>query len=194
MLQALNHTFSSGTLFLLSFVLLLGPFSRLYGGIWKVLFGFRKELGMLAFLTGLTHVYLSMFPLARRGPWGFYTGRPWSAYPGLLGLTLMAILFVFSFKKTEKLLPPAFWWKLQYIGARLALMGIVMHTIVLRWNNWKSWDIVPTALVATLFAVYVVCVKLLEYISFKKAKVRVAALTFVFIILVGFLFIFPTLT
>jgi len=138
-LTILNRTMSSGTVFLLSLVLLVGPMNRLFGSFWKWLFLLRKEIGELTFLAGFTHVYLSMFPLARRGPWGFYLARPWSAYPGLAGLLLMGILFFFSFAKTQRMLPPVSWWKLQYMGARIALIGLVIHTVVLRWSSWGTW-------------------------------------------------------
>lgn len=201
-LAILNRSVSSSTVFLLSFVLLLGPMSRLFGGLWKTLFMLRKEIGICTFFIGLTHVYLSMFPLARRGPWGFYTGRPWSAYPGLIGLVSMAALFAFSFVKLQRLLSATLWWKMQYLGARIALIGIVVHAVVLRWPSWTTWvsnwrqgadSYPPLALLAVLFALYVTGVKVLERTNPARAKMQVTALTFGFVLLTAFLFIFPFL-
>lgn len=177
-LSILNRTMSSGTLFLLGFLLLFGPFSRVFGGAWSKLFILRKEIGVLTFFTGLLHVYLSMFPLARNGPWGFYVGRPWSAYSGLLGIVLMAILFLFSFTKLERLLSPRVWWRLQYLGARTAFIAIVLHTMLLRWSTWQTWlskwilrqdvGLPPMALLTVVFAWYVILVRLIERYSVKE--------------------------
>ena len=70
-LSSLNKSLATSTVFLLGFVLLLGPLSRMFA-IFDGFFKFRKELGVLSFYTGAIHVYLSMFVLARRGPWGLY--------------------------------------------------------------------------------------------------------------------------
>lgn len=171
-LTVLNRTLSSGTLFLLGLVLLLGPLSRVYKAVWNTLFIVRKELGVLTFFAGLLHVYLSMFPLARHGPWGLYVARPWSAYSGLLGLVLMAILFIFSFTKIERLLSPRAWWRLQYLGARTAFAGIVLHAILLQWSVWSVWlsgwirranvGYPPLSLLVIVFSLYVVIVRLIE--------------------------------
>ncbi len=201
-LTLLNRTMSSGTIFLLSAVLLIGPMNRLFGGIWRTLFILRKEIGMYTFLAGFVHVYLSMFPLARRGPWGFYESRPWSAYPGLAALLLMAILFFFSFVRTQKMLPSSLWWKLQYTGARIALLGLVVHTVVLRWNAWGTWlgqwwkgetIYPPLAFLAVVFALYVTKVKLAERWSGVSARNYVIAASFFLVIFVTFLFVFPSL-
>ena len=96
-----NRGLADASMVLLGTALVLGVLSRLYNAFDKFL-TYRKEIGIMAFFSGAAHVYLAMFPLARRGPWGFYESRPWSAFPGLLGLGLMFLLFVISFKAVEE--------------------------------------------------------------------------------------------
>lgn len=198
-LTLVNRTMSSSTIILLGLVLVLGPLVRVFGGAWKTLFMLRKEIGMYTFLTGVTHVYLSMFPLARRGPWGFYEGMPWSAYPGLFGLVVLWILFIFSFVTLQKRLTPATWWKLQYIGVRVAFAAVLLHTIVLRFDSWTLWMsqwakgeqlYPPLAFLACLFSVYVIVVKVFERIATRKdSLLRIT--TFVLFVLVEILFLYP---
>lgn len=198
-LTLVNRAMSSSTIFLLGLVLVLGPLVRVFGGVWKTLFTLRKEIGMYTFLTGFTHVYLSMFPLARRGPWGFYEGMPWSAYPGLFGLAMLLILFIFSFASLKRRLSASTWWKLQYIGARAAFLAILVHTVVLRFNSWSVWMTQwakgeqlspPLALVACLFSLYVLAVKVFERTA-KDKDMALRATTFVWFLVVEILFIFP---
>jgi DMSO/TMAO reductase YedYZ heme-binding membrane subunit len=139
-LSALNISLAATTLFLLGFVLLLGPLSRLFT-IFDGLLKYRKELGIVSFFTGFLHVYLVMFPLARNGPWGLYISRPWSAYPGLEALIILFILFLFSWNYTMHLLGTKLWWQIQYWGARSAFLLIAFHMIVLKYKTILSWVI-----------------------------------------------------
>lgn len=146
-LPAFNVSLAGGTLFMLGTVLLLGPLSRLFA-VFDWAFKFRKELGIMTFITGCTHVYLAMFPLARNGPWGLYVSRPFSAYPGLEALIVLFILFLFSWNWSMKLLGTKLWWQLQYWGARLAFILIAVHMIVLKYKTIVSW-IVPGSVPVT---------------------------------------------
>lgn len=140
-MPSLNISLAASTLFLLGTVLLLGPLSRLFF-VFDWAFKFRKELGIMTFITGFTHVYLAMFPLARNGPWGLYVSRPFSAYSGLEALIVLFILFLFSWNWSMKLLGAKLWWQIQYWGARLAFILIGVHMIVLKYKTILSW-IVP---------------------------------------------------
>lgn len=183
-LSSFNKSLATSTLFLLGIVLLLGPLSRFFT-LFDHALKYRKELGVLTFFTGATHVYLSMFPLARHGPWGFYTSQPISAYAGLLGLAIMFILFILSFSSVERLLGTRVWWKLQYWGARNAFLVVAFHMIVLKYSGWETWMITrgvgesasgmtslpPTALLAAAFAVFVLLVRVSELFGSHAARV-----------------------
>lgn len=182
-----NRGLADTSIILLGIALLLGVLSRLYSVFDKFL-TYRKEIGIMAFFSGAAHVYLAMFPLARRGPWGFYESRPWSGYPGLLGLILMFLLFVISFKTIEEKLGTARWWKMQYWGARAAGLGILTHIAVFRGPAW--WELVktgrgeaPSSLVVGSFGMFVLLSRLMEPAGQKFAR---AAIPILGIVMLGF--------
>lgn len=173
-LSSLNKSLATSTLFLLGIVLLLGPLSRLFSLFDRAL-KYRKELGVITFFTGAAHVYLSMFPLTRRGPWGFYQSQPFSAYAGLAGIVIMFILLIISMSFVERALGTRLWWKLQYWGARLAFIAAAFHMIVLKYAKWEKWfversSLPPLALLATVFVAFVLVVRLSELFGPNAAR------------------------
>lgn len=183
-----NRALADTSIVLLGIALSLGMLSRLYE-IWDKFLTYRKELGILAFFAGASHVYLSMFPLARSGPWGFYNYKPLSAYPGLAGLLIMFFLFLISAKLIEKSLGTKTWWKLQYIGGRLAGLAVLIHLIVLRGSTWpqiiqSSTSTPPSHLITGSFAIFILISRLLERLNKKLAKWLIPLLAITIIILI----------
>lgn len=180
-LSSLNKSLATSTLFLLGIVLLMGPLSRLFA-VFDHALKYRKELGILTFFTGAAHVYLSMFPLARRGPFGFYQNQPLSAYAGLAGLVIMFFLFLLSSAAVERAIGTRTWWKLQYLGARTAFLAIAFHMIILKYAGWGKWlvergSLPPLAILATVFAAFVFVVRLSELFGPHAAR-RITQLSF----------------
>lgn len=182
-LSTLNKSLATSTVFLLGIVLLLGPLSRLFT-IFDHFLKYRKELGIMTFFTGITHVYLSMFPLARSGPFGFYIAQPLSAYLGLAGLVIMGILFLVSNAPIERALGPKPWWKIQYWGVRISFVAAALHFIVLKNQGMVQWLadrgaggtqgmlwLPPISLLATVFVVFVLAVRLSELFGPRVARV-----------------------
>ena len=168
------------SLVLLGIVLLIGPLSRLYNRFDKWI-NYRKELGILAFLAGAVHVYLSMFVLARRGPFGLYQSRPLVAYTGLLGLAIMAYLFIISFEKIKTKLGVAKWWKMQYWGARITGVAIFVHMAAFKYPEWDTWlsgkteglalpNLPPSNLLVAIFFAFVLLTRLSERLNAKIAR------------------------
>ena len=175
-----NKGLANASLVLLGIVLLIGPLSRLYNRFdsWV---NYRKELGILAFVTGAVHVYLSMFVLARRGPFGLYQSRPLVAYSGLLGLVIMAYLFIISFEKIKQKIGTVKWWKMQYWGARIAALAVLFHMTVFKYPEWGKWlagdagklalpNLPPASLLVALFSAFVLLVRTSELFGAKAAK------------------------
>lgn len=181
-LSSFNKSIATSTLFLLGIVLLLGPLSRLFT-LFDHALKYRKELGVLTFFTGAAHVYLSMFPLARRGPFGFYQSQPLSAYAGLTGLVIMFILLLLSGTAVERAIGTRVWWKLQYWGARLAFVAIALHFFVLKYQGMTQWLVErgaggtqgmlwlpPISLLAAVFTAFVLVVRLSELLGPRAAR------------------------
>ncbi|MEK7119623.1 MAG: ferric reductase-like transmembrane domain-containing protein, partial [Patescibacteria group bacterium] len=152
---------------------------------------YRKELGVLTFFTGAAHVYLSMFPLARRGPWGFYASQPLSAYAGLAGLVVMFFLLILSVASVERAIGTRMWWKLQYWGARLAFVAVAFHMIILKYSGWGPWfadrgagstqgiaSLPPLTILTTIFIAFVLIVRLSEFFGPRAAR-TITQLSFV---------------
>lgn len=174
-LSSLNKSLATSTLFLLGVVLLLGPLARQFN-LFDRLLKYRKELGILTFFTGLVHVYLSMFVLARRGPFGLFQSQPLSAYTGLAGLCIMFGLLLISFSWITQIIGVKIWWSLQNWGARIAFALIAFHMIVLKYSGWGSWlsdrqGLPPLALLAAVFAAFVVMVRFGELFGTNAARI-----------------------
>lgn len=198
-LTVVNRTMSSGTFLLMGLVLLLGPLHRLYGGFWRTVFMFRKEIGVLTFIAAFIHANYSLFILSAN-PLRFFEVQPWSAIPAIVGFIILVVLYLFSYPRIQRTLRPGTWWKLQYTGARMAFLVMLVHIVVLRWASWSVWFTEwlqgkdyypPLALLAAIFAFYVLSVKVIERRSTTRARVRVPVVTFIFIVIVDFLFVFP---
>lgn len=198
-LSIVNKSVASSSLLLLGIVLLLGPLCRLYRRFdpWG---NYRKELGILAFFLGLAHVYLSMFPLARRGPFGLYLARPLVAYSGLLGLILMTGLFVISLEKVKAKINAASWWKMQYRGVRLAALAVLFHMTVSKYAEWGKWlsgdtgniaipSLPPASLLVALFSAFVLLVRLSELAGIRIARITVPVSFFLLVVVSSWLFL-----
>lgn len=175
-----NKSLADVSLVLLGIVLLAGPLSRLYTRFDSWI-NYRKELGILAFITGAVHVYLSMFVLARRGPFGLYQSRPLVAYSGLLGLLIMTYLFIISFEFVKKKLGVKTWWKMQYWGARITGVAIFVHMSVFKYSEWNTWlggkaedlarpDWPPVSLLVAIFFAFVILTRFSEALNAKIGK------------------------
>lgn len=198
-LSIVNKSLASGSLALLGIVLLLGPLSRLYQRFDRWV-NYRKELGILAFLTGAIHVYLSMFPLARRGPLVLYQARPVIAYLGLMGLLIMAGLFILSFEKVKNKLDTAKWWKIQYAGVRIAALAVLLHMTLFKYSEWGKWltgevgklarpGWPPASLLVAIFSGFVLLVRLSEILGLRAAKALVPILAATAVGITGWFFL-----
>lgn len=182
-LAILNKSVGDVSLILLAVVLLLGPLSRLYD-LFDGWIPYRKEFGVLAFLFGVAHLYLVIFPLARRGPFGFFLARPWEAYTGLAGLLIMLFLFVISINAVKNMLGVKRWWTFQYMGARFAGIAVLAHVSLLKHSEWIQWlsgnikglarpSFPPANLLIEVFGIFVLLTRIAEIFPVRVARVLV---------------------
>lgn len=185
-LSILNKSLADASLLLLGMVLMLGPLSRLYD-LFDRWIPYRKELGIFSFFLGAIHLYFVMFPLARRGPFGFFTSRPTEAYTGLAGLVIMLSLLLISFEFTKKLFGMKRWWTLQYTGARIAGIAVLVHLSLLKYSEWTQWlsgqtanlampSFPPANLLIEIFAVFVLFTRISEIFPVRVARIVVLLL------------------
>ena len=180
------------TILLVGIVLLIGPLSRIYAH-YSVLLKFRKAWGRLAFLFGLTHAILSYFFLFPRDRFTL-TNIPFLF--GLLGICILAILFLFSFEKFIQLLDRRLWWHLQNIGVRLIGVFGVVHFALLKYKGWISWlqqnetqelarpHLPPESLLLFVFAVFVLIVRLYDHLDRARARLLVLLTLVLFLVIV----------
>lgn len=195
-----NKAVAATALVVLGFVLLLGPLSRIYDRFdrWVL---YRKELGILALVAAAIHVYLSMFPLSKGNPLGSFFTNPVPATFGLIGFLTFLGLFVFSFGRVKNKLGDTIWWKLQYHGVRLAGIAAVLHLVMLKTPGWVNWwngrfptdverpSLPPASLLAALFALFVILVRLSEVFKKHIARVLIPFLGFAILATTGWLFL-----
>lgn len=194
-LSAFNESLADTTLAILAVILLIGPLCRLYQ-VFDKWINYRKELGILALLVVLLHVYLSLFPLARGGPLGFFRAKPLSAFTGLAAFLIMAWLFTISIERVKTRLGVSRWWKMQYRGVRLATPLALAHVTVLKYPGWVRWfsqtseqSLPPLSLLVALFTLYVLMVRLSELGGARLAKIVTSTGLIVFIITTTWLFL-----
>jgi len=173
----INKTLASTSLTLLGIALLLGPLARLYDFLDSFLH-FRKAIGIMAFFLATIHTYLTLFPLARSGPLGFITNRPYSAVPGLIALSIFIFLFIISFETIKHKLGIERWWHFQFRGARLAAIFILIHVTVLKSSGWVTFitqgqGLPPSGLLVALFSLFVLLTRVTELLPKPLARALV---------------------
>lgn len=163
----------------LGIVLLLGPLGRIFDK-YDSLLKFRKYFGIVAFLMALLHSVISFFFLSDHFPiMKYFTPINVPFIFGLLGVLLLTILFLISNEKTKQLLTPQRWWRMQYIGVRIAFIVVALHVFIMKYSGWISWyqeggssklvhpEWPGLGMLVGFFILYVVMVRLSEAISTK---------------------------
>lgn len=158
-------------------VLLLGSLARMFNR-FDVLLQFRKHLGILSFITALLHSLISFFFLRDHFPLEKYIGHINIPFVfGLLAIIILTILFVISNDKVRRIISPQRWWKIQYIGVRVAFIAVILHVVLMKYQGWISWyqkggsnELVHPewpglGMLIGFFVLYVLALKIAERIS-----------------------------
>lgn len=177
-----NKIFAGVATVLLGIVLLLGPASRLFSFPDRYL-QYRKELGIVAFFLAVIHGVVSLFFLPSKFPIQEFLGTiNWPFIFGLLAAVILTGIFLISNDSATNALGREKWWRLQYLGIRLAFIFIILHVFIMKWSGWLKWyktgggkELVrpewPGAgLLVGWFMVFVILIRLAEVASPKLGK------------------------
>ena len=139
---------------------------------------YRKHLGLVGFGLGLAHYILTV---------GFFDGRfqlgwivnanpaIWLAEIALLIFLIMAALSLFELSMIKKFGSEG-WHKFLRLTGYTALILIAYHLITLKYNMWFKWlqtfdpAIPPLSLIAAVFIIFVLILRLALYFSKKDYK------------------------
>lgn len=126
----------SATLLALTF--LIGPIVR-YFDRFDTWLSYRKEIGIVGGFLAIAHGLVSYYLLPLKFPqvWIEFTTPEFGA--GLIGVIILALLFVLSWKFIITRMPGSLWWLLQRWGLRLAVAFTLIHVYVMKWDGWMKW-------------------------------------------------------
>lgn len=134
-----NKIFAGSAAVMLGIVLLIGPASRLFSFADRLI-QYRKELGIVAFISAFIHTISSLFLLPSKFPLlGFINELLFPFIFGLTAILLLASVYAISLEKIKIKLGTKKWWKLQYWGIRVIFALVFLHVYVMKWNGWIGW-------------------------------------------------------
>ena len=180
--ETLHHGLPETAILLLGMVLLIGPLTRVYD-LFDNFLKFRKDVGLMAFIYALFHVLLVVFqpihPLV-------YSLTNAVFMFGVASISVLAILTLYSFEPIIKTLNRRTWWKLQNWGVRVSFLFASLHLILKNYPEWLMWFVrggsiifarpewPPLTLLSAVFVLFVIYVRLSEFLALRLAKSAIA--------------------
>lgn len=192
-----NKVFAGVSFLLLGAILFIGSVSRLYTR-FDTWVKYRKELGILAFGLAILHGIVSLYFLPDHFPSARYTTTNLPFLFGLSALSIVAVLFIFSFDRIISLFDKKTWWQLQYWGIRVAVFLVFLHVVIMKYPGWINWFtrgggselarpyLPPASFLVSLILFFVVVTRFGELFGLGIArKITVGSFIFVWSIAVG---------
>ena len=182
MLFVPNKVLAGAGMTLLAFTFLIGPIAR-YFDSFDHLLRYRKEIGIVGGFLAVFHAIVSYFFLPLKFPHSKIDLTSIDFGAGLIGVFLLVLLYVTSFKKVIDLFEGGRWWLLHRWGLRLVIAFTLVHVFVMKWEFWVRWVTessgrvspelanpwLPGAgILASMFIAWVVIVRLYEMIFLYK--------------------------
>lgn len=137
-LHVFNKAVGDGAAIVAGLTLLIGPITRRFHSfVW--LMAIRRQLGLLAFLFGLLHVFLSLqFNLDRYLKWEGVT--PWIPRVfGFFAIIMWTYLAILSNNKSIVRMGAPQWKQIQQWGGWVAFFGVYFHVGFLKYRGWITW-------------------------------------------------------
>lgn len=194
-----NKVVAGDAIILLGIVLLIGPITRLYDAFDHFII-YRKELGIIAFLYAFIHGMLSLFYLPEYFSISSYLKHLNTFIPGLTGLIILALLFIFSFEFIIEKMDKKIWWLLQNWGVRVGGILIILHVVLMKYSGWVSWYIKgggpellrfylpPAGLLVTSFGLLIGAIRISEFFGKNTAQKLMPIIVSLYVIFLGFTF------
>lgn len=171
-----NKALAGTAMALLALTFLIGPIVR-YFDRYDTWLSYRKEIGIVAGFLAVLHgiVSYTLLPIKFPQVWIDFTATEFLA--GLVGVIVLIILFVLSWKSVILLVTGGPWWFLQRWGLRIAVIATLIHVYVMKWSSWATWftrgggqptpelaipALPALGLLITLFITWVVVIRLYE--------------------------------
>ena len=133
-----NKAFGSAAATLAGITLLIGPISRKFPQFGKYV-PFRRPLGILAFLTGLIHVIISLFFIPERFNIPFFLNQWPATITGLVAIGIWLYLTTISRNDSVKHMGGSTWVMLQQRGGHIAFLLVFLHLVFLKYAGWIEW-------------------------------------------------------
>ena len=178
-----NKIFAGTAAIMLGIVLLIGPGSRLFSFPDRLI-QYRKELGIVAFISAFIHAINSLFLLPSKFPLlGFLKELLLPFIFGLTALITLISIFVISLQNVKTTLDNKKWWQMQYWGIRSVFLLVFLHVFVMKWSGWVGWyrrgggkelihpEWPGAGLLVGWFMTFVVLLRLAEFVSPKLRRV-----------------------
>lgn len=136
-LSTLNKVLGSIAIFLAGFTLLIAPLKANF--LWIMQFmTIRRHLGLIAFGAAILHMVISIFFIPRFNL-DWYKDQWIAILFGVLGIILWLYLTYLS-RNTQIIRMGAQLWKKHLsLGARIALWLLLLHVVILKYNDWITY-------------------------------------------------------
>lgn len=140
---------------------------------------YRKYLGITGFVFALAHTLVSLFFLPEHFTLPTDFLERWQPFlTGLLALVILAFMAVISNNWAIKKLGGGNWRKLMRIAGYTALILTIIHLTLHKYQGWLRWltkrntILPPLSLLAIVFAVSVLLLRLALWLSRKRSLTK----------------------
>lgn len=118
--------------------LVIGPLAHrfTYFARWMSL---RKELGLLALATALTHVVYSVFLLPNKFPVSWYIKEITPVTFGGIAILIWLYIASISSSTSIKALGTDNWRWRQKIFGHVAFFAVYLHLVIMKYQGWFKW-------------------------------------------------------
>ena len=133
-----NKAFGSTASVVAGVTLLIGPLARTLPQFGEFL-AYRRQLGIMAFLTGAIHVIISLFFIPERFNITFFL-KEWPATAlGLLAIGVWIYAASISINSSIQKMGGNTWTTHQQRAGHIAFVGVFLHLIFLKYAGWIEW-------------------------------------------------------